>query len=254
MKGRAALLALAIMFVMMPVAASVSVAGTAYPTIYSSSVAVGTVYTNESFSIYVNSTYGFNNYTAILVFSGMNLTGMSPGTTVIVQNNSSPDIVFNITAPSNPGVVTILVMTSAMGSKVMEYTTTVQFTVVNPIRMQATVSNPTLYYMYNVTVVFALNGNNVSKIVIPKLAPYSSEVISTNSSAVSLISKGENSIQVYSSTPGTIVSGSTTFYYGAPPNYTWIYYIAAVVVAFMIFLAYSAGRRRSIPKSPKWKK
>ncbi len=253
MKFRTTLLALAVVFIMMPIAATMSDAGTAYPSIFSSSVSYGTVYTGESFSIYVNSTYGFDNYTAVLVFSGMNLTGMAPGTSVIAEKSASPDIRFNITAPSNPGTVTILVMTSAVGSTTMDYRTTVQLTVVDPIKMQATISNPTLYYMYNVTVTFALNGNNVSKVVIPKLAPYSSQVVTVNSSAISLISKGENSIQVYTSTPGTVVSGGTTFYYGTPPNYSWIYYIAAVVVAFMIFLAYSAGRR-SVPKSPKWKK
>ena len=89
--------------------------------------------------------------------------------------------------------------------------------------------------------------------MIPRLAPYSTQVISIDSAAFSLINKGDNTIQVFASTPGAVVSGDSTFYYGTPPNYTWIYYIAAVVVAFMIFLAVSAGRR-SIPKSPKWKK
>jgi hypothetical protein len=252
-KGKAALIALGIMFIMMPIAATVSDAGTVYPSIFSSTVSYGTVYVNENFSIYVNSTYGFNNYTVVLIFSGLNLSGMAPGTTVLSQNQPNPDLVFNITAPSNPGTISILVMTSAHGSTIMQYRTTVQLTVVNPIKMQATISNPTQYYMYNVTVTFAINGNNVSKIVIPKLAPYSSQIVSTYSSAVSVINKGENTISVYASTPGAVVSGDSTFYYGTPSNYTWIYYIAAVVVAFMIFLAVSAGRR-SIPKSPKWKK
>jgi len=252
-KGKAALIAIGIMFILLPLSATISDAGNVYPSIFTSTVSYGTVYTNENFSIYVNSTYGFNNYTAVLVFSGLNLSGMAPGTTVLSDNQRNPDLVFNITAPSNPGTLSILVMTSAHGSSLMQYRTTVQLTVVNPIKMQATVSNPTQYYMYNVTVTFAINGNNVSKIVIPSLAPYSTQVVSIQSSAVSLLNKGDNTISVYASTPGALVSGDSTFYYGTPPNYTWIYYIAAVVVAFMIFLAVSAGRR-SIPKSPKWKK
>ncbi len=253
MKGKAALIALGILFIMMPIAATISDAGTAYPSFFTSTISYGTVYTGENFSIYVNSTYGFNNYSAVLIFSGMNLSGMAPGTTVLSLNQSNPDIVFNITAPANPGTISILVLTTARGSTVMQYRTTVEFTVVSPIKMQATITNPTQFYMYNVTVTFALNGNNVSRFVIQKLAPYSTQTVSINSSAVSLINKGDNTISVYASTPGAIVSGDSTFYYGTPPNYTWIYYIAVVVVAFMIFLAVSAGRR-SIPKSPKWKK
>lgn len=253
MKGKATLIAIGILFILMPLGASISDAGTAYPTIFTSTISYGTVYTNENFSIYVNSTYGFNNYSAVLIFSGMNLSGMAPGTSVLSQNQANPDLVFNMTAPLNPGTISIFVMTSAHGSTVMQYRTTVQLTVVNPIKMKATISNPTQYYMYNVTVTFAINGNNVTKVVIPDLAPYSTKIVSINSSAVSLLSKGQNTISVYASTPGALVSGGSTFYYGTPPNYTWIYYIAAVVVAFMIFLAFSAGRR-SIPKSPKWKK
>ena len=253
MKAKIALMAFGIMFIMMPLAATMSDASTAYPSIFASTVSYGAVFTNENFSIYVNSTYGFNNYTAVLIFSGQNLSGMAPGTTVLSKNQSNPDLVFNITAPSNPGTLSIFVMTSARGSTIMQYRTTVQLTVVSPLKMQATISNPTQFIMYNVTVTFALNGNNVSKIVIPKLVPYSTQVISINSAAISLINKGDNTIQVFASTPGAVVSGDSTFYYGTPPNYTWIYYIAAVVVAFMIFLALSAGRR-SIPKSPKWKK
>ena len=59
MKVKIALMAFGIMFIMMPLAATMSDAGTAYPSIFASTVSYGTVFTNENFSIYVNSTYGF---------------------------------------------------------------------------------------------------------------------------------------------------------------------------------------------------
>jgi hypothetical protein len=46
----------------------------------------------------------------------------------------------------------------------------------------------------------------------------------------------------------------TKFYYGTVPNYSWIYYVAGVVVVVMVIMAMGAGKRRNIPKKPKWKK
>ena len=52
----------------------------------------------------------------------------------------------------------------------------------------------------------------------------------------------------------TIAGKSTvTFYYGHKPNYDWIYYIAAVAVAFAVFLVVASSKRNTV-KVPKWKR
>ncbi|WP_171823320.1 hypothetical protein [Thermogymnomonas acidicola] len=56
------------------------------------------------------------------------------------------------------------------------------------------------------------------------------------------------------------VDGSTdyatsTFYYGQPPNYDWIYYVVAVVAVVMIVVATSRRRPPQTPGGrPKWKR
>ncbi len=228
---------------------------TAYPSVFSTSVSYGSVYTGQDFTIWTNSTYGFTNYSVILIVSSNNLTGISPTGSTYVENQSSPYQEFNFTAPSTSQTLFILMQSSALaGSKVVTYSRSFELQVVNPISMHADVNNPTSVTLYNVTVYFAINGDNITKYTIATLAPYSTYYVEVNTSATYLLNNGRNTLNVYVSTTAAYVSGTSSFYYGTPPNYTWIYYIAAVVVAFMIFLVYASGNRSVARRQPKWKR
>ncbi len=251
------LLVAAIAIMLMPgISLASSGTGPVFPSIFSSTVEYHTVYTGEKFSIYVNSTYGFDNYSALLLFSGNNLTGMSPGTSLNITKDASPYMQFNITAPSCAEDLDVLLETSAQaGSQIVSYSTTFTIQVVDPINLSATISNPTQYTLHNVTVTFAINGVNVSTQVVSSLAPYTSTVVNAKTPDRYLLSNGNNAVTVYVNTPVVTIKGaSTTFYYGTPPNYNWIYYVAAAVIAFMIFLVFGASRRVPQIRRPKWRK
>jgi hypothetical protein len=256
MKRLLFLVAVVAIMLMPAISLAGSGSGSVYPSIFSSTVEYHTVYTGESFSLYVNSTYGFNNYSALLLFSGNNLTGISPGTSLNITKDSSPYMQFNITAPSCAEDLNVLLETSAeAGSNIVSYSTTFTIQVVDPINLSATISNPTQYTLHNVTVTFAINGVNVSTQVISSLAPYASTVVNTKTPDRYLLSNGNNAVNVYVNTPVVTIKGATsTFYYGTPPNYTWIYYVAAVVIAFMLFLVFGASRRVPQIRRPKWRK
>ena len=256
MKKLLVLIAIATLILMPAVSLAAPDSSAVYPTIFSSTIQSHTVYTGESFSVYVNSTYGFDNYSALLLFSGNNLTGMSPGSSMNITNDRSPYMQFNITAPSCAEVLSVFLETSAhAGSTIVSYRTTFTIQVVDPINLTATVKNPTPYTLHNVTVTFAINGVNVSTEVISSLAPYASTVVNAKSPDRYLLSYGSNRIGVYVNTPVvTVKSTTTSFYYGTPPNYTWIYYVAAVVIVFMLFLVFGASRRVPQLRRPKWRK
>lgn len=238
--------------------ASALAGGPPYPTVFTTQVSAPQVYTNENFTIYANSTYGFNNYSTVLIFSGLNLSGMS-NTYFDQQNRSSPNAAFYITAPSMPQTLKILLLSAGIGNGTrISYSKTFSLTVVSPVVMNATIQNPTGAALNNVTVTFSLNNNNVTTMTISQIAPYSSKTISAKTPFTYLLHNGVNTETIYVNNTALTVNGqkatySYSFYYGPHPNYTWIYYIAAVVVVFMVFLVFSAGRRMPA-RRPKWKK
>lgn len=253
---RGAFILVAVLFLMIVPAAAV--ADAPYPTVFSSQVSLPSVYTGQSFPIYVNSTYGFYTYTTMLIFSGENLSGMI-NTFYEAPVGGNPDAVFNITAPSNPQTLTVLLLSTGGGNgTLLRYSKTFTIQVVSPIILNATVYNPTSSVMKNVTVTFGINNNNITTVIIPSIPAYGSQNVTTKSSYLFLLNRGKNTEQIYLNSPTATVNGlkgyyTHDFWYGPVPNYNWIFYIAAVVVVFMLFLVYSAGRRMPA-RRPKWRK
>ncbi len=218
------------------------------------------VYTGQQFNLYVNNTFGYSNYSVTIYFAGDNLSGFSPTTTYHNFSASNPDFVIPMTAPGTVQQITVFVKSSAQSSSnTFKASSTYTINVVKPIYLYASVSNKNSVAMYNVTVNFYVDSNFVASKTIPTLSPGQSTMVNYTWTAPYL-KNGEHSltVQVNNSLISINSGGSSVtnhFYYGTPPNYTWIYYIVAAVGVFMIIMVMGAGRRPRVgERSPKWKK
>ncbi len=216
------------------------------------------MYTGESFQIYINATYGFTNYSVGLIFSADNLSGISPGAFDHLNNASNPYFVIDVTAPSSQESLTIYVSVFAQGyyGNVSHYMT-LHINVYRPMILTAMVTNPTASAMYNVTVTFYLDSFEIDSSVIKSIAPHQTKIVNETIVRPIFMKKGYNTLTVKVSNSAALINNaasySTKFYYGKPPNYTWIYYVAAAVLIFMVVMVIAAGRRSS-KLGPKWKK
>lgn len=239
----------------------ISATGSAQSGLYNSNVNTPYyVYTGQNFSLYVNNTYGFSNYTVAVYFAGDNLTGFSPTNTYNNYSTSNPDFVIPIRAPLASQELTLIVKTTAQsGSKT--YSTSNQYTiqVIPPIYLHAMVTNKNQAPMYNVTVNFYVDGTFVGSNTIKTLGSQQSYLVNYTWLAP-YIKHGEHSltVQVNNSLISINNGGSSVtshFYYGSPPNYSWIYYVVAAVGVFMVIMVMGAGRRPRVgERTPKWKK
>lgn len=242
--------------VMVPLASSGSQA--AYPPVFSATIsAPQQVYEGQSFSVYMNATYGFPSYTGVLYIYGYNLSGLGTSTTKYFPE-SGYSMRDNLTAPmyeQTLGLVGIVWVYE--GSNVLKYRTEYSIQVVQPTFVNVTIRNNGQAPIHNITVNFTLNGVLVGSRQVQNLSPYSSQIVSLAVPST-ILHNGINSLVVTVGNPSVSVNGGssyrTSFYYGTPPNYSWIYYVAAAVIAFMALLVFSAGKRRARPKKPKWKK
>lgn len=250
---------LLIPILLMMLAPAASLAGTSYPTVFSTHVSFPDVYTNETFTMYMNSTYGFDNYTTMVVFSGVNLSGMPH--TYALNSGHSPNQIIYVTTPATSQTLTVYLhsyASSSDGKVSKSYYRTFTIKVVSPIVLNATITNPTPSAMNNISVTFSMNNNNITTVKIASISPYGSYTVTTETSYVFLLNKGTNTETIYVDNPGATVNGqtsvySTTFHYGPHTSYSWIYYIAAAVVVFMLFMVLTAGRKLPA-RRPKWKK
>jgi hypothetical protein len=125
------------------------------------------------------------------------------------------------------------------------------------VKLYAEIYNSNYIPYYNVTVNITVNGAFAGQEKITKLSPYTKVRLNVTVSS-SLISYDKvNTLEVKvlnaaSYKNGVSVSYSSKFFYGSPPNYSWIYYISGIVIIFMVFLVLSSGRGRGT-KQPKWK-
>lgn len=219
------------------------------------------VYTGQSFGMYINSTYGFTNYTVSVYFSGDNLTGFSPTSTYHNFSTSNPDFSFKVTAPNATQQMTFVVRTSATSPSGATVTSSSTYTVnvIHPIILHAAVTNKNSVPLYNVTVNFYVDNSFVASRTIASLGAGQSTLL--NYTWLNpYLSKGEHTLEVQvNNTLISVNNGgssvSSHFYYGNPPNYNWIYYIVAVVAVFMLVMAMGAGRRPRVgERKPKWRK
>lgn len=219
------------------------------------------VYSEQSFSMYINNTYGFSNYTVTVYFSGENLTGFTPTNTYHNFSTSNPDFSFKLTAPNSTQQMQFTVRTSAVSSTGATVTSSSTYTVnvIHPIFLHAAVTNKNSVPLYNVTVNFYVDNGYVASKTISELNASQSTLV--NYTWLNpYLSKGEHTLEVQvNNTLISVNNGgssvSSHFYYGNPPNYNWIFYIVAVVAVFMLVMAMGAGRRPRVgERKPKWKK
>ncbi|MEM0154994.1 MAG: hypothetical protein QW597_00085 [Thermoplasmataceae archaeon] len=216
------------------------------------------VYVGQTFTVYVNNSAGFTNYSTVIYFAGDNLTGFSPTNTFENFGGTNFDASVNVTAPLQAQTIYMFVRTSAMyGHQYENFSQTFEVNVYNTVSLSAVVSNSNAFAVSNVTVTFDLNGNVYGTKTV-NLQPSSSQVVSVKLFNY-ILSDGKYTLTVTVNNPMIKVNGntgtsSTTFFVGTPANYNWIYYIAIGVFIFMAFVVFASGRRPNRPSRPKWRR
>ncbi len=247
-----------------PVNSGTANAGTAakvYPSIFSAQVSNPSVaYTGQHITVYVNLTYGFENYNITIYFAGENLTGMTPTNTYHHFSGNSSYFTVPMIMPSTPQTLIFDVDASATtNTGIVSYSVQHQIQVRDPLVLHAVISNPTSVPIQNAKVTFLIDGSVVSTKVISNVPAHGSTNVQTSVILSRPLSRGTHTITVQVDSSVALVNGagssySSTFYYGTPPNFTWIYYVAGAVVIFMVFLAFASGRRSSSAGGPKWRR
>ena len=228
------------------------------------------VSTGSTFNVTFEAPYEFTNYTLTAYIAADNLSGISSSnaTTIHLNSTKNDTLTATITAPSVPGAMKITyIETANFSSSSVRYENSLSIQILTPIVFHATLRNSGNAPIYNVNVEFILNSVEVGNETVHEIGSkssvevnysYSSSTISNGKVVLNVI-QGENTLNVtVANTQVTLPDGHnyyvTKFYYGAVPNYSWIYYVAGVVVVVMVIMAMGAGRRRNIPRKPKWKK
>jgi hypothetical protein len=243
------------LFAFVPAIAGSTAAATPHPSIFhATTTAPAYVYTGENFSLYINCTYGWANYSVTVYTAGYNLTGISPTTTNHSLSPNSPYFKVNVVSPDAAQTLIIhVVATATVGGDYVVSNSTVLVNVLSPIVLHATLTNNGPVAIYNFTVMFYIDGTQVAEKTVPSLGPYGSENITMDLAYPSL-SDGEHTISVKVSNSQVSATGNTAFYYGTPPNYDWIYYLAAAGIAFAILIILGGGKRKTKFSIPKWRK
>lgn len=221
-------------------------------------------FVNQNFTVYVNETYGFSNYTVTAYIGGENFTGASSQQSSLHYfSATNPDFKFNITAPAVAQTIYIKVIAAAnyhnasvTSSKL--YTVSIS----QPIVFHALISNKGVSTVHNLTINFYLDNSQFpsGQVTVASIAP--NQVLEINYTyPFESLTHGEHTLKVTASSSAIQINGNSGssishFYFGSPPSYTWIYYIAAIVVVFMVFIALSAGRKTpsGMRPPPKWRK
>ena len=256
---------LAVLFLSSFAALGTSTAYNYVPTFGQSVVTPSFSFVGQNFTVYVNDTGGFANYSMTAYIAGENLTGLSPTSTIHNFQANKPDFSFNVTSPNISQTLYISITSGAQyGSSSVKTTHTFQVNIVNPIVFHAVVLNTGVSTVRNLTVDFYLDSstNPVGNVTVKSIAPNQAMTVNFTYplNPVKYLGNGEHTLKVTSTSPLITINGQqgssiSNFYYGTPPNYNWIFYVAAIVVVFMVFLALSAGRRtRPGMRTPKWRK
>ncbi len=220
-------------------------------------------FVNQNFTMYVNETYGFSNYTVTAYIGGENFSGSSSLQSSIHKFSATdPDFQFNITSPAIAQTIYVKVIAAAdyNGANVSN-SQTYSVSVSEPIVFHAQIANKGISTVHNLTIDFYLDNSQfpTGQVTVASILP--NQVLEVNYTyPFESLTNGEHSIKVTASSSAIQVNGNSGqatshFYFGTPPNYNWIYYVAAIVVIFMVFFAFSAGKRpASGMRPPKWRK
>ncbi|MGP6220746.1 CARDB domain-containing protein [Caldiplasma sukawensis] len=214
------------------------------------------VYTGEKFQVHAIMSPGYSNYTVTMFLSADNGTGMNFQHHL---NSHSSNVSLNVSAPIIEGqyIQGGIIAVAFKGSSPFYSTAYFSIEVCYPVTIYALLKNGGGDTDHNLSVEFYVNGAPQGEKTISSLPPYSTQIVSITLPE-SIFNPGTNEISV-KLINGTIFSNtvslsySSTLYVGNPPNYTWIYYVAGVVIVFMVLLAVGAGRRRTVTGGrPKW--
>ena len=200
----------------------------------------------------------FDEYGYHLFLTGENMSG---GTTNELVGNSYYSNVFivNLTFPSQPQTVYIYVMGIGIvnGSSPVTTTNYLQVNVVKSIPINLKIKNTAPYEIKNINVTFYLNGKIIGNSTISSIGPNSTTnvtyyYVGTFENGVNVIYARLNSNVVKFSNGSNVTS--INFYYGTPPNYTWLWYLLIGIVLFSIAILFFYTSAKKRPNLPKWKK
>lgn len=219
-------------------------------------------FVNQNFTVYVNETFGFTNYTLTTYIGGENFTGSSQQSSLHYFHASNPDFSFNITSPPIAQTIYIKVVAAAQyqGANVIS-SATYTVAISEPIVFHAQIQNKGIATVHNLTLDFYLDNAQfpAGQVTVASVAP--NQVVYVNFTYPhESLTQGEHTLTVTTKSTTIQINGNTgsstsRFYYGTPPSYTWIYYVAVVVIIVMVFFALSAGRRPAAGmRPPKWRK
>ncbi len=216
------------------------------------------VYQNETFYLNVTESPGYHNYSLSAYIGAVNDTGLSP----LFYYGHSANGTFSVpvTAPSEleniHGFINATAVNSA-DSKVSFVSTISPINVSAPVIFNSTIDNKDPVPIRNITVTYTISHGKSSVVAgvshineIKANSTYKDNI----TVPAALVYKGKDILTITTNNPVITIAGKSTvtFYYGHSPNYDWVYYIAAVAVAFSAFLIIASGRRNTV-KVPKWK-
>ena len=221
----------------------------------------GTVYSFEYFHLNVTETPGYSNYSATIYAGAQNVTNMKPITADQKVSEKNGSFEFSLIAPSYaPQTMYVYIQESADYNGVqVKHSQEIEIKVVSPIVFHAQLSDSLPVPIYNLTVLFYLDGQQVGSKYVPSLMPNDTVVVNLTLPS-NLVSQGEHSLEITVSNASVFINSNkqsytTTFYFGTPHNYDWIYYISIGAAIFMGFLFFVATRRKKgMGYIPKWKK
>ncbi|MGC8691623.1 MAG: hypothetical protein ACP5RZ_01200 [Thermoplasmata archaeon] len=212
--------------------------------------------TTHEYSISVNGY--FYKFGYHLLLTGENLSGLKQVEYTGISYNGHFKI--NITFPSMPQTVILVIMgfgyyenSTIAYSQIVKYT----INVVKSIPFIVKITNPSSMWIYKVNISYYLNGQFIGNQTVNSIGPNQQENITyyyvgtINSGTNYLTVKLNSSVLKFSNYSSVYTIG---FYYGQPPDYSWVWYIFAVVVIVIIFFIYMAEFSRKRRPRPKWKK
>jgi hypothetical protein len=219
--------------------------------------APGSVYEKQVFQVTATSSVGYSNYSATLYLGANYVKGMTPANSEHLTSKTG-QFQFNVTAPSadNQTIYGDIILSATYFNTPVSTTVNFHTVVYSSVTLTAKITNTASIPYYNIPVKFILNGVPFSSQTISILAPYSSKSVNltiasdlVNPNSVNSLNLEVLNASAFSGVPPVY---KTTFYFGHPPNYNWIYYISGAVAVFMVFLVLSSGRGRGT-KQPKWR-
>lgn len=221
----------------------------------------GTVYSLEYFHLNVTETPGYSNYSATVYAAAQNVTNMKPITADQKVSAKNGTFEFSLIAPTYaPQTMYVYIQESAEYKGVqVQHSQEIQIKVVSPIVFHAQLSDSLPVPIYNLTVLFYLDGQQVGSKFVSSLTPNDTVMVNLTLPS-NLVSQGTHTLEITVSNASVFIDSSkqsytTTFYYGTPPNYNWIYYVSIGAAVFMAFLFFVATRRKKgMGYVPKWKR